>query len=74
MDNTVHICSGGFCSFFSIYVTTGRLVSESVQVDVPVLKFLAGVPSAQGGAVVPMTCTIEKVIQAQFLYLTYPKS
>ncbi len=74
MDNTVHICSGGFCSVFSVYVTTRGLVSGSVQVDVPVLKFLAGVSSAQGGAVAPMTGTIEMVIQAQFLYLKYART
>lgn len=67
MDNSIHICSGGFCSFFSIYFTTGGLGSGSVQGDVPVLNFLAGVSSAQGGAVAPMTGTIEKVILAQFL-------
>ncbi len=63
----IHICSGGFCSFFSTYVRTGGLGSGSVQVDVPVLKFLAGVSSAQGGTVAPMTGTIERVILAQFL-------
>uniref|UniRef100_A0A9J8CCB3 Methylcrotonoyl-CoA carboxylase subunit alpha, mitochondrial n=2 Tax=Cyprinus carpio TaxID=7962 RepID=A0A9J8CCB3_CYPCA len=48
LDNTVHIFS----------------MEGSAQVDVPVPKFLAGVSgsSAQGGAVAPMTGTIEKVL------------
>ncbi|KAI2650128.1 Methylcrotonoyl-CoA carboxylase subunit alpha, mitochondrial [Labeo rohita] len=48
LDNTVHIFS----------------MEGSAQVDVPVPKFLAGVSgsSAQGGAIAPMTGTIEKVL------------
>uniref|UniRef100_A0A673J5Q2 Methylcrotonoyl-CoA carboxylase subunit alpha, mitochondrial n=1 Tax=Sinocyclocheilus rhinocerous TaxID=307959 RepID=A0A673J5Q2_9TELE len=48
LDNTVHIFS----------------MEGSAQVDIPVPKFLAGVSgsSAQGGAVAPMTGTIEKVL------------
>lgn len=48
LDNTVHIFS----------------MESSAQISVPVPKFLAGVSasSAQGGAVAPMTGTIEKVL------------
>uniref|UniRef100_A0A6Q2X4P6 Methylcrotonoyl-CoA carboxylase 1 (alpha) n=1 Tax=Esox lucius TaxID=8010 RepID=A0A6Q2X4P6_ESOLU len=54
LHNTVHIFS----------------MEGSVDVSVPVPKFLAGVNTgAQGGAVAPMTGTIEKVIDYPFPFL-----
>lgn len=85
LDNTVHIFSmvGFFHPCITLYTIKTiddvlcfvlALVQEgSAQVDVPVPKFLAGVSgsSAQGGAVAPMTGTIEKVFKGS---VVKPKS
>lgn len=59
---TVTSVSGIFTSF---------LQEGSAEVSVPVPKYLAGVSSsgAQGGAVAPMTGTIEKVSWAVLAYV-----